>query len=213
MSHCHGEYYDFLIFSQDPSNRSHQGAWRASSTPGAGRGTSTVNPERNIRNIRESSPFRGSIWDDCLYDQSTPLSYMMRCTTASSTYRSPRATCDRVTVPGSRSILLAPSSGSLNEQIGQSASQSPPPNPLYSLLSPTRLGRVWPFPLFLSFNTFTSLLHHDFLVVLNPFLCVEPSFSDILPITLPTTCHALFSPFLPSLPRPPRRVSARCSLP
>ena len=48
---------------------------------------------------------------------------------------------------------------------------------------PTRLGRVRPFPLFLSFNTFTSLLHHAFLLVLNPFVCVQPSFSDLLLIT------------------------------
>ena len=54
-----------------------------------------------------------------------------------------------------------------------------------------------PFPLFLSFNTFTSLLNHDFLLVLNPFVCVEPSFSDFL-------CSSSYPPFaMPCFP-PPR---------
>lgn len=78
---------------------------------------------------------------------------------------------------------------------------------------PTRLGRVRPFPLFLSFNTFTSLLYHAFLLVLTPSFASSPLSLTFCSSPNPPFCHALFPPSPHSLPRAARRVSTRCSLP
>ena len=105
----------------------------------------------------------------------------MRCTAASSTHTSREGQrVTRVTGPSK----LAPGQGPFNEQIGQNEDAALALPQSLNPFPPTRLRRVWSLPPFLSFNTLTSLLHHDFLLVPNPFLYAQPSFSDLLLIRL-----------------------------
>ena len=55
-----------------------------------------------------------------------------------------------------------------------------PPHTRFTLPPTLALGECG-FLLFLSFNTFTSILHHDFLLFLRPFLCADPSFCRLRP--------------------------------
>jgi hypothetical protein len=83
--------------------------------------------------------------------------------------------CDRVTDRDPDPKNKRPGRGPLNEQMPKIHLLSYPHTPA-SLFPHTRLRRVRFSPPFLSFNTFTSILNHGFLLFLHPFLCADPSF-------------------------------------
>jgi hypothetical protein len=60
VSHCHGEHYDFSHILTGTLELIHQGAWRTFRAPERDGGTPVMGPERNIKNIRESSLLGGN---------------------------------------------------------------------------------------------------------------------------------------------------------
>ena len=81
-----------------------------------------------------------------------------------------------------------PARGPLNEQLPKIHLQATPTHPLHS--PPTlALGECGFLP-FLSFNTFTSILNHGFLLFHHPFLFADPSFCRLPPHPLRQTCLA-----------------------